>query len=420
MLTRRSLIAAAAAGPGVAAVAADAVGGELTGGGAAPVLPAKAEFADMALTYLDAGATHPMPLGAKAAVEAYLREKALDGSARPLRVGAQEAQVIAAFGTLVGAEPDELCIVQSTTMGENLALLALGLPQAGGRIVTDALHFFGSFYTYGEMGRAGMDVVTLPLEADGRIAMDKMAQAINDQTKLVAISHVSTVNGFEHDLKAVCDLAHAHGAYVFADIIHGAGTTPIDLRAAGVDFAASASYKWLMGDFGLAFFYVRKEVQEKLRRPWWGYHQLAKFQTHVYPHDTPGDTVADYEAIDGAAGLFAMGAAPWTGVVQLNWSLAWLNQVGVETIQTWRQPMIEAVQTELRGRGYGPLTPSDSRTPLVAFSLKDARGKLAERLNGANIRLGLSQNRFRVSLAVFNDMNDIDRLLSVLPKTPPA
>ncbi len=418
MLTRRSLIAAAAAGPGVAAVASDAMGRAAAEAPAA--LPAKAEFADMALTYLDAGATHPMPLGAKAAVEAYLREKALDGSARPLRVGAQEAQVIAAFGALVGADPDELCIVQSTTMGENLALLALGLPQAGGRIVTDALHFFGSFYTYGEMGRAGMDVVTLPMEADGRIDMVKMAQAINDQTKLVAISHVSTVNGFEHDLKAVCDLAHAQGAYVFADIIHGAGTTPIDLRAAGVDFAASASYKWLMGDFGLAFLYVRREVQEKLRRPWWGYHQLAKFQTHVYPHDTPGDTVADYEAIDGAAGLFAMGAAPWTGVVQLNWSLAWLNGVGGEAIQAWRQPMVEAVQTELRARGYAPLTPLDSRTPLVAFSLKDARAKLAERLTSASIRLGLSQNRFRVSLAVFNDMNDVDRLLGVLPKAPPA
>ncbi|MDZ4051637.1 MAG: aminotransferase class V-fold PLP-dependent enzyme [Phenylobacterium sp.] len=419
MLTRRSLIAAAAAGPSLAAVASEAQSQDAVPGGGAPALPAKADFADMALTYLDAGATHPMPLGAQVAVEAYLREKTLDGSARPLRVGAQESEMIAAFGTLVGASPDELCVIQSTTMGENLALLALGLPEAGGRIVTDALHFFGSFYTYGEMGRAGMDVVTLPLEADGRIAMDKIAQAINDQTKLVAISHVSTVNGFEHDLKAVCDLAHAHGAYVFADIIHGAGTTPIDLRAAGVDFASSASYKWLMGDFGLAFFYVRREIQEKLRRPWWGYHQVAKFQTHVYPHDTPGDTVADYEASDDAGGLFAMGAAPWTGVVQLNWSLAWLNRVGVETIQAWRQPMADAVQAELRARGYAPLTPLGSRTPLVAFSLKDARAKLSERLTSANIRLGLSQNRFRVSLAVFNDMNDVDRLLGVLPKAPP-
>ena len=52
--------------------------------------------------------------------------------------------------------------------------------------------------------------------------------------------------------------------------------------------------------------------------------------------------------------------------------------------------------------------------------MKDARTKLAESLNAAQIRLGLSQNRFRVSLAVFNDMNDVDKLLSVLPKSPPA
>ncbi len=419
MLTRRGLIAAAAAGTGVVgpAIASATATAPLT---ASPLLPAKSEFADMPLTYLDAGATHPMPLGAARALETYLREKTQDGSARPLRVGALEREMIAAFGSLVGAAPNELSLIQSTTMGENLALLALGLPEAGGRIVTDALHFFGSFYTYGEMGQAGMDVVTLPMEADGRIDMAKMADAIDDNTKLVAISHVSTVNGFEHDLKAICDLAHAKGAYVFADIIHGAGTTPIDLRAAGVDFASSASYKWLMGDFGLGFFYVRREVQEKLRRPWWGYHQLARFQSHVYPYDTPGETVADYEAIDGAEGLFAMGAAPWTGVIQLNWSLAWLNKVGVEAIQTWRQPMADLIQTELRSRGYEPLTPEDSRTPLVAFALKDARTKLTETLNAAQIRLGLSQNRFRVSLAVFNDMNDVDKLLSILPKSPPA
>lgn len=138
-------------------------------------------------------------------------------------------------------------------MGENLVLQALGFPQAGGRIVTDALHFFGSFYTYGELGKAGVDVVTLPMTAEGDIDMDQLEAAVNDNTKLVAISLVSTVNGFEHDLKRVCDLAHAHGAYVYvyADIVHAAGSTPTNLRAAGVDFAASSSYKWLMGDFGL-------------------------------------------------------------------------------------------------------------------------------------------------------------------------
>jgi len=410
--TRRALVAAAAATPSLARAA--------TAPTTRSALPAKSAFAAMPFTYLDAGSTHPMPLGAKAALEEYLRYKTRDGTTPGYSIDDKEKNVFAQFGALVGAAPDELCFVQSTTMGENLVLQALGFPEVGGRIVTDALHFFGSFYTYGELGKSGVDVVTLPMTTDGRIDMGQMEAAVNDKTKLVAISLVSTVNGFEHDLKRVCDLAHAHGAYVYADIVHAAGSIPTDLRAAGVDFAAASSYKWLMGDFGLGFLYVRKEIQDRIRRPWWGYHQVASFQSHVLPYDPPGKTVVDATAQGNATGLFGMGTTSWTGVVQLDHSLTWINQLGVANIQAARQPLADAIQTELRGRGYEPLTPLGSRTALVGFALKDARRKLGELLAKADIRMTVSQNRFRVSLAVFNDMNDVDRLLAVLPRRPPA
>ena len=408
--TRRALVGAAAATPALAAAAK-----------AGAALPAKAAFAQMPYVYLDSGSTHPMPLGARAALEEYLRYKTRDGLWTGYSMDAKEKAVIAGFGALVGAQPDELCLIQSTTMGENLVLKALGFPEGGGRIVTDALHFFGSFYTYGELAKAGIEVVTVPMTDEGRIDMTAMAAAVNDRTRLVAVSHISTVNGFEHDLKAVADLAHAHGAYLYADIVHGAGSTPLDLRAAGVDFAASSSYKWLMGDFGLAFLYARKEVQPKIARPWWGYHQVGgRFQTHVYPYDPAGDGPASYGYEAGAAGKFAMGTTSWTGVVQLGHSIPWILDLGVANIQAWRQPMADAIQSDLRRRGYRPLTPQGSRTPLVAFALKDARAKIGEALTKADVRMTVSGNRFRVSLSVFNDMNDVDRLLAALPKAPPA
>ena len=415
-VTRRELLLAAAAGP-VAGRAAQVASGSSS---ARPALPAKAEFAPLPLTYLDAGAVHPMSLGAKAALEEYLRFRTQPGAMPDFSIHAKEQAVLERFGALVGARPDELCFVQSTTMGENLVIQALGIPGSDGRIVTDALHFFGSHYTYGELAKAGMDVVTLPMTKDGRIDMADMEAAVNGRTKLVAISLVSTINGFQHDLARVCKIAHAHGAFVYADIVHAAGAVPVDLRASGVDFAACSSYKWLMGDFGLGFLYVRREVQERIRRPWWGYHQLAKFRTHVLPHDEPGPGAASYAPRDDASGRFAMGTTSWTGVVHLDYSLAWLTTVGVPTIQAWRQPMIDAVQQELRRRGYEPLTPLGSKTSMVAFALKNARARLGERLKAANVRISLSQHRFRISVGVFNDMNDIDRLLEVLPRTPPA
>jgi selenocysteine lyase/cysteine desulfurase len=363
-----------------------------------------------------------MPLGGQRALTDYLAYKTRAADAPNLNMDAIEKRVMERFGKLVGADPSELVFIQSTTMGENLVLKALGYPQEKGRIVTDALHFFGSFYTYEELAKSGTDVVTLPITKAGTIDYDAMAAAVNGKTKLVAISAVSTTNGFQHDLKKVCDIAHAHGAYVYVDSVHAAGSVPLDLRAAGVDFAASSSYKWLMGDFGLGFLYVRKEIQDRFPRPWWGYHQVGgRFITHVFPYDDPSADVATYGYDQGATGRFGMGTTSWTVPVQLDYSLGLIEQLGgPAAIQAWRQPLVDTVQKELRARGYEPLTPEGSRTPLVAFALKDARKKLPDLLNKANVRITVSQHRFRPSISVFNDMNDIDRLLAALPKAPPA
>jgi selenocysteine lyase/cysteine desulfurase len=414
--TRRALVTAAAAAPVIASAAQAAAQSAI-----APSLPAKALFAKMPYVYLDSGSTHPMPLGAQAALSDYLAYKTRAVGAPNVDPDRKEAAVMRRFAALVGADPSELCFIQSTTMGENLVLKAMGYPQTGGRIVTDAAHFFGSFYTYGELAKLGVDVATVPFTKEGAIDYGQLAAAVNGKTKLVAISAVSTANGFQHDLKRVCDIAHAHGAMVYVDMVHACGSTPIDLRAAGVDFAASSSYKWLMGDFGLGFLYVRKEVQDRFPRPWWGYHQVGgRFITHVYPYDDPAPTDATYGYDPGATGRFAMGTTSWTGAVQLDYSLGLIEALGVPAIQAWRQPLVDAVQTELRRRGYEPMTPLGTRTPLVAFALKDARKKLPPLLDKANVKITVSQHRFRASLAVFNDMNDVDKLLAALPKAPPA
>lgn len=412
-MTRRDWMVAAAAAP--AAIGAGPAAATLAKAQGETTLPAKASFAAMPFTYLDSGSTHPAPLGAKKAIEDYMLRKTRDRAAPDYERREPSAHV---FARLINADLEEISYVFSTTMGENLSLLAAGMPRPGKRIVTDALHFFGSHYTYGEMRKAGMDVVTAPMTKEGRIDLEDMAAAIDDNTAFVAVSLVSTINGFQHDLREISDLAHAHGALVYADIIHGAGSVPFDVKASGVDFAACSTYKWLMGDMGRGFLYIRKGVQENISRPWWGYHQLASINSHLYPYDEPGEAPLDYTTRDDAEGLFAMGTDASIVEAQLQHSLPWIEKIGVERIEAHRQPLIEAVQSELRRRGYEPLTPSDSTTPLVAFAMKDARAKLGDLLKDNDVRITVSANRFRVSVSLFNDMNDIDRLLEVLPKRP--
>jgi selenocysteine lyase/cysteine desulfurase len=374
-------------------------------------LPDRDGFHATDIVYLDSGSFHPISRGARAAVETYLARRALDPGA-PAK-GVEDAEVLEKFARLVNAERDEIGFVQSTTTGEQMVLRALGIPASGGHIVTDTLHFFGSFPLYEEMARQGMEV-TWVKPRDNRIALADMKQAIRKGTKLVALSAVSTFNGFEHDLKVVCELAHANGAVVYADVIHAAGCVPLDLHASGVDFAACASYKWLMGDFGLGFIYARKDRLHELKRTNYGYYGVSEFKTHVYPLDPPAKEIADYRFEDSATGAFALGTHGEMVMAQLNYSLDYIRELGIAKIQSHAQTLTERLKKELPQLGYPLLTPHEATTPLVTCLLADARKALADRLKEAKIRMTLGANRFRVSVSVFNTMQDIDRLLSAL------
>jgi len=407
-LTRRNLLLATGSLPFARLALADTAD---TTPATSKDLPFKQGFHKTSLTYLDSGSQHPLSLAAQAAAQSYLAQRALDPAAADF--DRNEQGVLAKYAQLVNADVDEVCYVQSTTAGEQMILRALGLPESGGHIVCDTLHFFGSIPLYQEMERQGMKV-TWVRERDGRIPLEDMQKAITPGTRLVALSLVSTINGFEHDLKAVCDMAHAAGALVYADIIHAVGCVPVDLHASGVDFAAGASYKWLMGEFGLGFMYVRREVQPQLKRSNYGYYGMSAFQPHVYLFDPPGEAVADYAFQDNATGQFALGTHAHIPIAILNQSLDYLLGVGVANIQAHAQSLITRLKQELTERGYTLVTPMESTTPIVACALEDARTKLGPKLKEANIRITLSANRFRISASVFNDMADIERLLEVL------
>jgi selenocysteine lyase/cysteine desulfurase len=244
--------------------------------------------------------------------------------------------------------------------------------------------------------------------------MNRLEAAVTPKTRLVGISLVSMVNGFEHDLKTVCDIAHKKGAHVYVDAIQGAGAVPIDVKACGVDFLAASTFKWLMGDFGCGFLYVRPDLLPHLKRTEFGYHQPKSLAYHAFPGDKPGPVLFESEPNDAtAAGYFEIGStgdgARAAATVSLKNLLAW----GVDNIQTARQPLMDKLYDRLSTK-YHPLSPKGSRSSIIAFSLIGAREALRPRLTEANINIQLYPNRFRISPSVYNTPEDIDRLIGVL------
>jgi selenocysteine lyase/cysteine desulfurase len=377
-----------------------------------PRLPAKADFAGMNITYLDSGTTHPVSLGAKARIEAYLAARSCLGGQPAYSREATETRVLQRFARLINADVDEVCYVPNTTTAEHLVIRSLGLTNPGERIVTDVLHFFGSIYLYHELAKQGVEVAWLQAK-DGRIELADIKAAVTKKTKLVVLSLVSAVNGFQHDLKEVCGIAHANGAYVYADIAHAAGCVPIDVKNSGVDFAACPSFKWLMGDFGLGFLYVKRDALRALRRVQFGYQQLTSWRTVDYPIAPPTESLHGYAPRDDATGHFAMGTLPHSVLAQLDWSLEYISEIGVNEIQNYRQPMLRRLKAELPRLGYPLMTPEETMAPLVVCQCRE-RAELERRLSERKIKIAVYQNRLRVSPSVFNDMADVDELLNAL------
>lgn len=380
--------------------------------GAAVTFPDRQSFNLGNSVYLNAASQFPCSHAARASVEAYLAHKQSFETTSGYRL--DDEGPIQKFARLVNADPEEITYVQSTTAGEQAIIRSLGLPETGAKVVTDTLHFFGSLPLYVDLGKLGCDVAWVKARSDGRIHLEDLDEAITPGTRLVSLSLVSTINGFEHDLKAVCDLAHSRGALVYADIIHAAGCIPVDLHASGVDFAACASYKWLMGDFGLGFLYMRKGAEAHLKRRNWGYYGISEFTSHVYPLDPPGESAADYAFQDGAAGWFAIGTYSHTTVAHLNASLDYILKAGAASIQAYTLPLAQRLADGMRSQGFDVITPDDCRTPIVAAACPDAYQRFSGPMKDAGIITTVSRNRIRPSVSVFNTPDDVDAFLSAL------
>ena len=426
-MTRRELGAsfgalAASAALGLEAHSTNSSSAASVPGAQALSFPRKRDFtiAD-GYSYLNGAFSHPMPrAAAEACHQAVERRTTLappgvpftflnpPPDTTPMPVDPRDA-----FAALINARRTEISYIPNTSTGENLVVEALGITRFDGNVATDALHFEGALVHLLELRKQGLDL-RLVMPREGRIDMRDLERVVDGKTKLIEVSLVSMYNGFQHDLKAVCDLAHAHGAYVYADIIQGVGAVPLDVRATGVDFAATATYKWLMGDFGLGFLYVREELLGSvIRRTHWSYESSPDTEIHLSPLDPQFPTPVTWTPGGDATDYFQLGTMANGVAAALRVSLPYIRQLGVERIQAWRLPMLRKLQSEMPRLGFAAQTPPESSSPIVTFAHKDAEG-IKRKLQAARVAVTVAPYHMRIAPSIYNDLRDVDRLLEAL------
>jgi kynureninase len=145
-------------------------------------------------------------------------------------------------------------------------------------IVMTALDFPSVLYAYQELGRRfGARVVVVESDDGMTIDEEKLFAAIDERTKLVAVSHVLFRSAFINDANAICRRAHEMGALVSLDAFHSVGVVPVDVKESGTDFLTGGVLKWLCGGPGGCFLYVSPRVRDELAPA------LTGWQAHARP-----------------------------------------------------------------------------------------------------------------------------------------
>ncbi len=205
----------------------------------------------------------------------------------PRRIGAKIAQ-------LIGAQADEVIVTDSTSVNLfKLYIAALQARPGRPKVVTDDLDFPSDVYVLqGAVKLAGL-VYRLEMvrSADGLTVSNDALQATFDKdTALVTLTHTAFKSGYVYDMGVVTEMAHRAGALVLWDLCHSVGAMPLDLNAANVDMAVGCTYKYLNGGPGApAFLYVRRDLQEQLLNPIWGWFgQRGQFDMKLDYEPAPG------------------------------------------------------------------------------------------------------------------------------------
>jgi len=160
-------------------------------------------------------------------------------------------------------------------------------------VVTDDLNFPSDLYVLqGALKLAGPAYqLRLVRSEDGlTIADESLQPAIDDDTALVTLTHTAFKSGYVYDMGAITAMAHRAGALMLWDLCHSVGALPIELNKHGVDLAVGCTYKYLNGGPGSpAFLYVRRDLQEQLLNPIWGWFgQKGQFDMQLDYSPAPG------------------------------------------------------------------------------------------------------------------------------------
>jgi kynureninase len=317
-----------------------------------PLLEYRKEFPILErTTYLVSNSLGPMPRTVPDKLAEYSRDWGELGVKawsrgwwdQPVNVGNEIAP-------LINAGDGEVVMMPNDTIAQTAVLSAIDFPKDRDTILMTELDFPSVRYAFEEMAkRFGARVVVVRSDDGISIDPDRLLTAIDERTRLVAVSHVLFRSAFIMDADAICKKAHQVGALVSLDSFHAVGVIPVDVKKSGVDFLTGGVLKWLCGGPGGCFLYVSEKVRDRLRPA------LTGWQAHTRPfdfEDTMEYTTGAFRWLNGTPVIPALYVAAEGAKI--------LRRAGIAAIREKSVRLTSLLVELAEKRGYKVTAPRDS------------------------------------------------------------
>jgi len=359
------------------------------------------------LVYVNHAAVGLLPVATRDALHAMIDDHAARGvlgtASRELSLPAYRRRI----AEFVGGRGEEIALLRNT--GDGATILAQGLELGpGDEVITGANEFGANAYPWLVLRERGVTVTLIDAPRE-RMTPDVLRRTISARTKIVAVSWVTFDDGYRHDLAALAEVAHAHGALLAVDAIQGLGAFPLDVNATGVDALYAGGAKWLMALQGVSFLWLRANLLDRvaLRMPGWrSALDMWDFLDYTQP---PAPDASRYEG----------GTPNILGALSLASSIDVLGAAGVERIGEHILALTDRLAAGLESRGWtivGDRSRNDVKSGIVTFRRDGVDAiALGKRLGQAKIVTTYRAGGVRVAPHGHNTAAEIDAILDALP-----
>ena len=322
------------------------------------IIPALSEC-----TYLNCGTFGPVPSPVTNEIVRLLRLIEAEGPFNPdvnthvLSVYERARTEMSGF---VGVTPEEIALTRNVSDGINIVATGFDWLPGDEVIITDQEHPSGALPWMNLARRYGIVVKQLPLSHDYDQVSSDLTNLLSPRTRLVFVSHVSTMDGFRLPVKRLCKIAHLRGVPVMIDGAHAVGQIEVDIADIGCDFYTGCGHKWLLAPQGSGFLYVAKEWIDRLQLTWLGWGMTSEY-------DLPASS---FEAVSEAR-KFEFATMNWAHFGGLVKSIEIAEQLGIKNIEAKIRNLSAYLKQRLSDiPGIEILSPLESEysTGLVAIS----------------------------------------------------